>query len=135
MKQEPFETALAEIAARADAATPGPWEAEVTPDETFLGTYSGRRSHPYDGDLPLVDHKLMSRSRKWPHNRAKGQTGATLEDFEFVSKAREDVPRLARFARALAERLIDAGEVDGALGGVEFCVYEIQKMWDESRNH
>ena len=77
-----------------DNVTAGPWAVECTGDEAFIGTYSGRLSHPYDGHLPILDENLVSRTRTWPHNRGRGEKGATLQDLEFMASSRSTIPAL-----------------------------------------
>lgn len=88
-----------------DAARDGPWESEVGPDDSFIGTYSGKCTHPYDGDLPIVDVRLFAWGRKYPSRET------TVDDAEFVAQARTAMPRLIAEARRL-QPLVEQRKID-----------------------
>lgn len=98
------ESELAEIEARAAAATEGPWRAEegwVVPDgfdnEAFV--------EGEEASLPVIG--------MWVHDR---ELLLAPNDAEFIARAREDVPRLVAEVRKLREMLADAHRyvIDGS---------------------
>jgi hypothetical protein len=77
-------TRLDDIKARAEAATPGPWEAG-----TWYGTE--HKDQPAPGVYWPVDHESCD---VWPwHNKA---------DMDFAYNARQDIPALLAVAEAAA---------------------------------
>lgn len=101
---------LDEIAARADAATEGPWEA--TPND-----------------------RIVSSTRTWPEGDPYdvagmfGHKGAVVEgcrtpDAEFIAHAREDVPRLVAALRAVEAVVSERYKLWAAICG-ETCGKEV----------
>lgn len=84
---------LAEIEARLEAATPGPWEAH------FAGIYR---------DKPVVSHKANARGDRlgrfvlW-----EGDPEQANKDAAFIARARTDVPALVAEVKALRGLLAD----------------------------
>jgi len=70
-----------------------PWEVEVNPDDSFIGTFSGKMTDPYDGHLPIVDTYLFAFGRKWPSRET------TLEDAWLVVAMRNDIKELIRLSK------------------------------------
>jgi hypothetical protein len=82
---------LTEIRARAEAATPGPWEAVDTREE--------RDYHGFGCGWTV----------RYPDYG--GHYGFTDSDADFIAAAREDVPYLLERVEALEDRLRDSGRV------------------------
>lgn len=81
---------LDEIAARADAATEGPWEA--TPNDRIVSsTKTWPEGDPYDV-AGMFGHK------------GAVVEGCRTPDAEFIAHAREDVPRLVAALKAVEAR-------------------------------
>ena len=74
---------IAEIRERLEQVRSGPWAVEVVDHKmSFIGPEVGR-THPYDGDLPIVERVFET----WGRN-------TTLEECNFIAAAREDIPWL-----------------------------------------
>ena len=78
---------LAQIIARCNAATPGPW---LTPDELYD---SGSKSSELHDSL-ILDHEGCA---VWPWKRR--------EDMEFAYKARSDIPALVDYISLLLTKI------------------------------
>jgi hypothetical protein len=96
---------LAEIEARAKAATDGPWYAHNTDDSMFMNCYSVTTSERepdtefFDGencDKTVVAMTLYQERRIVCHEAGKWE-----EDSEFIAHARTDVPDLVAEVRRL----------------------------------
>ncbi len=84
---------LAEIQARCNAATPGPWFHEVTSDVQRVGPKIGNE-HPYDGVGPTFEVW-----RKQP---------GRLEDLMFIAASRSDVPDLIAEVKRLRNIIVSS---------------------------
>jgi hypothetical protein len=80
---------LAEIGARVEAATPGPWEAWV----------EGR---DHTGGSSMIRTGLSAET-----STDIEMTGATTEDYDFIANARQDVPALVAEIRRFQTLLND----------------------------
>lgn len=78
---------LAEIQARCDRASPGPWKSMVEGRDHSSGSSFIMRGPP---EARAEDLEL---------------TGATPDDQDFIAHARDDVPRLLEEVRQLRSRL------------------------------
>lgn len=108
----PFETKLAKIKDRAEAATPGPWFARVAPE--FV-TEQGYASY---GHGPVV-HQTP---RDQPIERAQ-------RDALFIAAARTDVPALiAALRRAIEQRDYYMSEYHSTRKQEEKCDHELAKI-------
>ena len=96
---------LAEIKARCETATPGPWVHEVTSDVQRVGPCAGFED-PYDGGGPRVVTTVIQAWRKEP---------GRLEDLRFIAHARTDVPDLVAEVERLRAALVAKAAIDAAL--------------------
>ena len=108
-----IETRLAEIRARVEAATEGPWMVNG-PGEEWAAISSGPHAviHAYtvhDGDCPGCEC-----------GDGAAEAGLTIEDAEFIAASRTDLPALLAAVEAVREKLpslLEAAWDDGnALG-------------------
>jgi hypothetical protein len=93
---------LAEIARRADAATPAPWYSWVEGRDGVAGESFIQTGGSSDGDSPdiYVTHSFRKGSASMPAN---------ANDLDFIAAAREDVPRLVAEVQRL-RRLLEEGQ-------------------------
>lgn len=120
---------LAEIKARAEKATPGPWEVEGPETETY------RPGGKCDGIRTLANpSQCLGRDREYFPSIVVADSGVyppCLLDAEFIVSARTDVPDMAdalEEARALLERLEWSGldmssDPDSTMGPWACCPF------------
>lgn len=125
------EKELLAIEARAKAATPGPWNIEVTNDGERINLFSGELEHR--NGVTVAD---------WIAEFEKDCTDHSVEEMEanawFVSKSRTDIPRLIEAVRMLREilaeivRLRPKMEINPKYDG---CFAEARELMGEDDAH
>jgi hypothetical protein len=98
------EERLAEIKARADAATPGPWRFTAWDDSSFMLVYGILAGEAPDS--PIVAYA--------EHDRGPEVADA---DMEFIAHAHQDVPYLLEVVERLRKRV---AQLEGVLRSVEW---------------
>jgi|SRR5919197_2168726 hypothetical protein len=92
---------LERIAARADRASPGPWESFVEGRDHFAGD-DFIRTGGVDDDAPDM-YVSLAGGRVGPRSVPAG-----ANDLDFIAAARQDVPRLVAEVRRL-QALLESG--------------------------
>lgn len=95
---------LAEMAARADAATPGPWESDAEGRKRREDCYNVILVGPDDKPRTLLDSAnsdLACISDESDEDGANYLDTGTMADFEWIAAARTEHPALVKFAQAI----------------------------------
>lgn len=91
------ESVLAAMTARAEAATPGPWEWDGLRVPTLIGVGGDPEVYTYATDVLFVEHDGGCACRR----SCEMTLDITDADAAFIAAARDDVPRLVATLRAV----------------------------------